>query len=61
MSRYQRLLDGRGLTIGTMADVLEVLARAGITWADDDPTRKSDALVALTEMVEAIAAPKVEP
>lgn len=45
------------VSMGLLYDVLRVLDDAGIRWADDDGRRRSDALVALCELADAVAGP----
>ena len=45
------------VTHSLLCDVVKVLEDHGFTWADDDPGRKADVLVALCRMAEAMAGP----
>lgn len=47
----------QAVTFGLLYDVIGLLADAGVTWADDAPSRRADALVCLCALADAIAGP----
>jgi len=45
------------VTVGLLVDLLDVFEEHGIGWADDDPRRRADAVIAMDRFADAIAGP----